>query len=61
MVVAARLQWSFLIAPAMLLASPVVAGISPLVLLLAIPRLSMADGLVSGPLMEATRIKQPTR
>lgn len=51
-VLAARLNWSFLIAPAMLLASPVVAGISPLVLLLAIPRLAIADGLAASPTLE---------
>lgn len=43
-VLGARLNWSFLLAPAMFLATPVLAGMGPLALFLAIPRLLMADG-----------------
>ncbi|MDQ0258714.1 hypothetical protein J2W20_000589 [Sinomonas atrocyanea] len=43
-VLGARLNWSFLLAPAMFLATPVLAGMGPLALFLMIPRLLMADG-----------------
>lgn len=42
-VLGACLDWSFLLAPAMFLTTPVLAGMGPLALLLAIPRLLMAD------------------
>jgi hypothetical protein len=41
-VVGARLNWSWLVAPAMLLASPVLVSIVPAALLAAIPRLALA-------------------
>ncbi|KLU11134.1 hypothetical protein ABL57_02830 [Kocuria sp. SM24M-10] len=40
--VAARFNWPWLIAPAMILASPILVSIIPMALLVAIPRLAMA-------------------
>lgn len=42
-VIGARLNWAWLIAPAMLLASPVLVSIVPAALLAAIPRLAMTN------------------
>lgn len=41
-IIGARLNWAWLIAPAMLLASPVLVSVVPAALLAAIPRLAMA-------------------
>jgi hypothetical protein len=48
-VVGARLNWSWLVAPAMLLASPVLVSVVPVALLAAIPRLAMATEGASDP------------
>lgn len=48
-VVGARLNWPWLIAPAMLLASPVLVSIVPAALLAAIPRLTMATDATPPP------------
>jgi hypothetical protein len=48
-VVGARLNWSWLVAPAMLLASPVLVSVVPAALLAAIPRLTMATVGASDP------------
>jgi hypothetical protein len=48
-VVGARLNWAWLLAPAMLLASPVLVSIVPAALLAAIPRLAMTNSAETPP------------
>lgn len=48
-VIGARLNWAWLIAPAMLLASPVLVSIVPAALLAAIPRLTMTNSTGAPP------------
>jgi hypothetical protein len=59
-VIGARKQWPWLIAPAMVLASPVLVGLIPLTMLAAIPRLTRLAGqdadLASSPLPSETKI-----